>query len=166
MLETSASVVQTADGRLWLETRPRSACSGCAGDRCATAALSKQFGAKRNRFPLEMGAYLQPGDEVVIGISDDMLVRASACAYLVPLAAMILVAALADALGAGEGWQSLSAFVGLVLGFVLVRWISGRSPQWRFSPQLRRAGTQSVNPSHPSLRRGRDISVDEQSQIG
>lgn len=146
MLETSASVVRTADGRLWLETRSQSACSGCSSESCSTGVVGKLFGIKRNRFPLEADCDLKPGEQVVIGIPDGLLVRASVWAYLVPLLAMLLLAALAEVLGAGEGWQSLSASVGLALGFVLVRWAS-RSSQPRLKPQLRSVvGAQLVKP--------------------
>jgi sigma-E factor negative regulatory protein RseC len=139
MLETTAKVVRTGDGRLWVETRPRSACSGCSSDNCSTAVVSKLFGSRRNRFPLETGCDLKPGERVLIDISDDLLVRASVWAYLVPLLVMILVAALAGALGVGEGWQSLCAIGGLALGFVLVRRIScSKSSQQRLKPRLRR----------------------------
>ncbi|MCB1829344.1 MAG: SoxR reducing system RseC family protein [Gammaproteobacteria bacterium] len=139
MLETSARVIETEDGRRWLETRPRSACAGCRSDGCSAALLAEFFSTGRNRFPLEAGCDLQAGEEVVIGISDELLLRASVWAYLVPLAVMIPAVAAAARLGAGEGWQCLCAVGGLAVGLLLVRGIVGRRlPQQRLKPRLLR----------------------------
>lgn len=153
MLERSASVVQTDDGRLWLETQPRSACSGCSSDGCTASVLSKLFGSGKSRFPLEAGLDLKVGQEVLIGIPDELLVQASIWAYLIPLMVMIPAAALAALSGAGEGLQSLCAIGGLITGFVLVRWVGcSVSSQRRLAPRLLRvagAPAQELPIPHP-----------------
>ena len=88
---------------------------------CTTSVVSKLFGIKRNRFKLENSLGAQPGEQVVIGIPDELLVQASVRAYLLPLLVMMLATAVGSAMGlmtdtksAGPGWAGH--------GFFWVRW--------------------------------------------
>lgn len=146
MLEETGTVVEAGPEFILVETQSRSACSHCSTDNCTTSVVSKLFGVKRNRLQLENSLGAKLGDRVVIGIRDDLLVKASLWAYLLPLIVMLISVALVGILGAGEGLQSLVALGGLVLGLTLVRGSSGKgSYQKHFRPQLlRMAGTERI----------------------
>lgn len=139
MVEASGTVVAVRNGQLQVETQPRSTCAHCSTDSCATSVVAKLFGAKRSRVWLENTLGARPGEQVVIGIQDKLLLRASLLSYLLPLVCMLAVAALGDARGATEGLQGLLAVGGLAAGFALAGWIARRArSRRRFRPQLLR----------------------------
>lgn len=128
MLEETAVVVDTRDGYLWVESQPRSSCSQCASSSCTTSVVAKLFGVKTNRLMLENTLDARTGQKVIIGIPDDLLVRASIWAYMMPLIVMLLLVALGQSAGLEQGAQSLLALSGLAAGFVLM-FLKTRSPQ-------------------------------------
>ncbi|HYQ70527.1 MAG TPA: SoxR reducing system RseC family protein [Gammaproteobacteria bacterium] len=139
MVEASGTVVEVRDGLLRVETQPRSACAHCSTDSCASSVVAKLVGAKRNRVWLENTLGARPGEQVVIGIQDALLLRASLLSYLLPLVSMLAVAALGDVRGASEGLQGLLAAGGLAAGFALAGRIARGVPsRQRYSPQLLR----------------------------
>lgn len=122
-----------------METQPRSSCAHCASDSCTASVVSKAVGAKRNRVWLENALGAKVGEQVVIGIQDELLLRASLLSYLLPLVIMLVVVAFSGARGASEGLQSLLAVGGLAVGFVLAGRIArSASLRQRFRPQLLR----------------------------
>jgi sigma-E factor negative regulatory protein RseC len=69
---------------------------------------------------------LQEGDEVLIGISENALLRGSLLAYMLPVVAMMLGALLGDTLffSGGEEITILLGIFGLVVGFVGLRLVT------------------------------------------
>ncbi|MGR9108922.1 MAG: SoxR reducing system RseC family protein [Gammaproteobacteria bacterium] len=143
MLEESGLVVEVSGKSLWIEVPSRSPCSGCAQTGCGSSLVSKMFNAKANRFKIENSLDAQTGDRVVIGISDEALVRASLAAYLLPLCTMLIMPVFAQMAGIGAGFQSLAALCGLALGFL---WLSrSESPNPRIRPRLLRIDKRRQN---------------------
>ena len=143
MIEETASVVRVEAGVAWVATRSRSACGHCgAGNDCGTAMVAKLFGEKENLLRLDNPLDARVGERVVIGVSDSMLLKASALAYLMPLLALIGAVALGQWSGLGEDLSTLLGFVGLGLGLWLTNYITGgsRSRKAYCPVMLRRAG--------------------------
>lgn len=92
-------------GVAWVETVRQSAC-GSAGS-CGTSVLAKPFAAPRGRLRIDGAQGLRVGEQVVIGIPDRTLVRASFVAYLIRLLFLIAASGVATHLGAGEGGVAL-----------------------------------------------------------
>jgi sigma-E factor negative regulatory protein RseC len=138
MLEETAQVVEVKDGLLIAETQSRSGCNHCSSNSCTTSVVAKLFGVKRNRLVMENSLSAKPGDQVVIGIPDQLLVRASLTAYLLPLMIMLLVTALGDLAGIDELLLSLLAMIGLAVGFFTVRWLSRNGSSQDYQPRLLR----------------------------
>ncbi len=138
MLEETARVIEVHDDLLIAETESRSGCSHCSTSSCTTSVVAKLFGVKRNRLVMENSLKAKAGDQVVIGIPDQLLVRASLTAYLLPLMVMLLVTAMGDLLGMNELLLSLLALVGLALGFFTVRWVTRRRTAQGYEPRLLR----------------------------
>ena len=157
MLEEIGTVVASQAGAILVVTQSRSACSHCSSSGCGTSVVSKLFGVKSNRLLLDNRLGVQPGDRVVVGIPDDLLVRASLWAYLLPLIFMFVGPVLGGALGAGEAVQSLLALLGLAVGFTFVHWTTrSLSSQRRFKPQLLRVADGSqMRVEMPDLLRSR-----------
>ena len=133
MLEETASVVRVEAGEVWVETQRRSTCSSCAVEKgCGTATLAKVLGRRRTLVRVLSDLPLAVGDQVVIGIREQALVRGSLAVYAVPLLLM-LAGAIIGELGAGQGlWGSaevasvLLGTGGLVAGLVWLKRFSRR----------------------------------------
>jgi sigma-E factor negative regulatory protein RseC len=116
MIEETAQVVRIDGAQVWVETRRRSTCSGCAAEKgCGTAVLSKVLGQRRTQIRVLSDMSLAVGDQVVIGIEARSLVRGSLAVYAVPLLLLLLGAVLGK-LGAGSGLWANAEAASLVLG--------------------------------------------------
>jgi sigma-E factor negative regulatory protein RseC len=138
MLEETARVIEVKDGLLLAETESRSGCNHCSSGNCSTSVVAKLFGVKRNRLVMENSIGARAGDQVVIGIPDALLARASVLAYLMPLVSMLGLSALGDQFGLAPIWLSLLALGGLAVGFFIVYRVTRGWSAQRYRPQLLR----------------------------
>lgn len=134
--ETGRVVAIESDG-LWVETIQRSTCGSCAAQKgCGQSLLARLAGHSSYLWVLLEGrdsrAY-QLGDEIQLGIPEDVVVKGSLFVYLLPLLLMILGSGLAHSWFASEGLSVLGALAGLLFGGLVVRW---RAQQTRFDPRL------------------------------
>ena len=139
MLETNGTVVEVDREFIWVETRPRSACSSCGTGGCTTSVLARLFGARPSRLRLQNSLQARVGQQVVVGIPDSVLVNASVLAYLVPLLAMLFAGTVAAWTGLGELAQVAMILSGLLAGIALVGRITGsQRSRARYAPRLLR----------------------------
>lgn len=133
MLEEAAQVVRINEDGVWVETQRTSTCSGCAAEKgCGTATLSKVLGNRRTLVRVLSNTPLDVGDQVVIGIREQALVRGSLAVYAVPLL-LLLAGAVLGELGAGQQlWSNaelasvLLGLAGLAGGLFWLRFFTGR----------------------------------------
>ena len=149
MMEERAVVIDASQGYVWLEIQRQSACGGCqASTGCGAAALTKVWGGKPIRVRALSNLSVQPGDEVIVGLADGVLLRGAILVYLLPLALLFAGAMLGQAAfaAAGEELVALSSILGLGFGFLAVRSLSQRlSNDARYQPViLRRPGLDGV----------------------
>ncbi|MGD9388719.1 MAG: SoxR reducing system RseC family protein [Gammaproteobacteria bacterium] len=100
-------------------------CARCAEGRgCGGGVLGKLLGDRLHKVRAVTGPVaVAPGDQVLIGLGEDAVLRAALVVYLVPL-----LAALAGgvAAGVGLGAGELGSIGGAVAGFLLgLRWARG-----------------------------------------
>lgn len=132
MLTETARVVSSAAGAVLVEAQRRSQCQSCnARQGCGHQLLNAMHWRRHNTIKayssdLALVQSLQPGDQVTIGIDEHLLLRSSLLFYLLPLFSMMLSAAVAVMLGAGERLSMLSALTGLLAGFVCLHRLLGR----------------------------------------
>jgi sigma-E factor negative regulatory protein RseC len=170
MMEETARVIAVHGTLAEVEALRRSACGGCAAtSSCGTSLLERYFGRRRLLLEAHNAIGAQPGEEVVVGLSEDALVGAAFATYLVPLAALI-VGAIAGSLLASAiaPWaaQGLS-IVGGSLGFAGSLWWLGRfsrrrAADARYRPVILRrpGGTFSIQiPFHGIQDKGRSGAV-------
>jgi sigma-E factor negative regulatory protein RseC len=153
LTETGRVVALEADG-LWVETIRRSTCGTCSAQKgCGHGLLNRISDGKRGYVRVLPGGQAienyKIGDQVLIGIPEEVILRSSIIAYILPLMGM-----LSGALGAVNwlpGNEDLLALFGaaggLALGFTLVRWHGARhrlDPE--FQPVLQSAVTSSAEP--------------------
>ncbi len=144
MLEQDATVIESKEGHIWVEAISRSSCSQCSATSCSTSVISKVFGFRRNLLKMENSLQAKAGDQVIIGIPDNVLVKASVWAYLVPVISMVLFTFMAVVQGYGDGLQVLFALTGLATGFILVGRLTRSDYQGKaFDPLLLRIKGQS-----------------------
>jgi sigma-E factor negative regulatory protein RseC len=132
LTETGRVVGIEADG-LWVETIRRSTCGTCAAQKgCGHGLLHRISEGKRGYIrvlPGEGGIErYRVDDQVLISIPEDVILRGSFIAYVLPLVTMLIGALTAERwLPGNEDFVAvLGAAGGLALGFALVRWHSTR----------------------------------------
>ena len=108
-------------GNLYIDVPRRSACQSCGKESgCGMSLLGGLAGNGSMRLSLNDDA-ADPGAEVVLGCSQDGLLKAAFIAYAPPALGLVLGAVAAALSGLGEGVQALSALGGLALGLMLTR---------------------------------------------
>lgn len=125
MIEETATIIRVEDDVVWVETRRKSTCGSCAArSGCGISVLDRLFASQRPCLRVLAGPGYQPGEEVVIGIREQALVRGSLAVYTVPLLGLML-GALVGTLAAGQGLTAsaeLSSILLGVAGFIAGLW--------------------------------------------
>lgn len=142
MLTEQAQVVALETEGVRVETVRHSTCSSCQSKSGCGQKLLAEIGQGK-RFEIVSDnphqLLLRPGDIVELGVDESSFLQASAMIYLLPLLGLILSAAIADAAGGVESVVVVAGLLGLMLGFVVVRWWSRRGrQQCRYRPQILR----------------------------
>jgi sigma-E factor negative regulatory protein RseC len=116
MLEETAQVVRIDGNEVWVETQRRSTCASCAAEKgCGTATLAKVQGKRRTLVRVLSDQPLSVGDQVVIGIREQALVRGSLAVYAVPVL-LLLLGGFVGELGAQHFLWDNAELASLVLG--------------------------------------------------
>ena len=126
MIEEHARVIAVQNGQLLLEAQTKASCSACAVKQgCGTSVISKWVGRKFTRFQAPNTVNARVGDEVVVGLAEEAMLKGSVLVYLLPLLAMIGFALLADSLIAADtASRDLMVLIAAVAGFSLMLVIS------------------------------------------
>lgn len=152
MVEEQGVVIALEGGDAWVETRRKAVCDTCSANKgCGTAVLSKALGNKRSRIkvPLCGDLPLRVGDEVVIGLQEQALLRGSMAVYGLPLLLMLAAALCGDY--AGRHWLGMHAvdplditagIGGFIAGLIWVKAFSRRvARDPRYQPVILSAST-------------------------
>ena len=133
MLKENAFIVDVVDGVAWVETQRKSSCSSCQAKKsCGTPVLQKVLGKKRNILKVNNPDNYSIGDEVILGLQENALVKGSLLLYALPLLMMFIFAFIGVFLFrfAGEeiteGYSILFSLTGLGVGFWYVALSSRR----------------------------------------
>ncbi len=124
MIEEQGRIVAVEGDYAWVETRIKTTCNSCAVQSgCGTSVLSKVLGRKlfRTRIANALGA--RQGDDVMIAIPEDTLVRASLVVYLLPLAGLVIGAVAARILlpGSHEVMSIMAGVTGFAGGLLAAK---------------------------------------------
>lgn len=96
MIEENAVVAKIEHNQVWVESKPKHGCGGCLQkNSCSTSVLDKFI--KKRSIAVDCDIEIKTGDEVVIGISEGILIKASLLLYMLPLLVMVLCGAVAEA---------------------------------------------------------------------
>jgi len=127
LLETGRIVAIEPQG-LWVETIQRSACGSCQAQKGCGHNMLAKWGESASRLWVlldgrDAGEY-HLGEEVQIGVPEEVIVNGSLFVYMVPLLAMIAATLIAHQQALSDALNALFAFAGLIMGAVIVRWCS------------------------------------------
>ena len=127
MIEELAVVVKIDNHQVWVESGQSSGCGGCQQKAsCTTNAIGSVL--KKKSVPVDCDIQLKTGDEVVVAIDENLLLRASLLLYLMPLIALFTGAGIADRMLPDNGqyadlWIAGSA----LLSFLLSLWLINKA---------------------------------------
>jgi sigma-E factor negative regulatory protein RseC len=122
MIEELAIVVKIENHQVWVESGSNSACGGCQQKTsCTTNAIGSVL--KKKSVPVDCGIQLKIGDQVMVAIDENLLLRASLLMYFVPLMALFTGAGIADSLLGTDLWIAFSA----VLSFLAALWLINKA---------------------------------------
>jgi sigma-E factor negative regulatory protein RseC len=123
MIEELAVVVKIENHQVWVEAGPNSACGGCVQKAsCTTNAIGSVL--KKRSVPVDCDIQLKTGDQVMVAIDENLLLRASLLLYLVPLMALFTGAGIADwQLEDSAHYADLWIAGSGVLSFLLSLWL-------------------------------------------
>lgn len=90
MIEETARVVACEGRFAWVETQRASTCGSCSANKgCGTATLAKALGRRRTRTRVLNDLQARVGEQVVIALPEQALVRGALAVYLVPLLGLL-----------------------------------------------------------------------------
>jgi sigma-E factor negative regulatory protein RseC len=122
MIEERALVVAVGKDEAWVETQRRTACGSCSASMsCGTATLAKVLGKRRSQVRVLATMPLRAGDEVMIGIKENALVKGSLAVYLVPLLLMFSGALAGELITQAEGLTIVFSMLGFLGGLAWLR---------------------------------------------
>ena len=129
MIEQIATVVELEGDAVWVETQRHSACGVCAMNKgCGAGLLAKAFRFSSPRLKVKHTQDIKVGDRVVIGVDEQVLVRGSFAAYIVPILFMLGFAMLGESLLpevltsiSSDVIGALSGMIGLAAGLMWLK---------------------------------------------
>ncbi len=99
-----------------VEAQRRSACGHCAANSsCGTSLLAQTFGVRASRVRALNSIKAQPGDRVVVGLPENVMLRSAFLLYAVPLLTFIVAAVAGRWLGEALALPAVE-FISIALG--------------------------------------------------
>jgi sigma-E factor negative regulatory protein RseC len=134
MLEENALVVATDKQYAWVEIQAQSACGQCAANKgCGASVLQGLFGKRDKVMRVISDIPVNIGDEVIVAVNEDAVLKGSLLVYALPILAMIIFAMLGETLA--SSWVSIGAdllsitgaLIGLTVSVIGLRWYSKKA---------------------------------------
>lgn len=128
MIEESGIVIAIEQDGVWVATQRKTTCGSCSARMtCGQGLLtSMASGKKPHLIKIQTHHALREGDQVTLGLSEDLLVRSAFLVYMLPLLVMFISALTVNALNASEPWIIFAAALGFFAGALWVRRYSDR----------------------------------------
>jgi len=119
MVETPARVVRLQGDTAWVRVEAPDSCGACGGRGCGSSLYARMLYPREPEYMVDNPICAKPGEYVVIGIEDGVVLRAVVSAYVLPL----LLLTLGAVVGAffGEGAAVIGGVLGLMLGLMRIK---------------------------------------------
>ncbi len=98
MIEERVVVSRKTDSQVWVKGLPVASCGNCQQNTACSTPLIEKFLQKRE-IPVETDLVLESGDQVIVAIHENDLLKGSVVLYLLPIAALLAGAGLGDWVG-------------------------------------------------------------------
>ena len=142
MIETRARVVSISGGKAWVEAASQQGCAAChSQSSCSVSGLGKFFSRDKPPVAVACDLALEPGDSLVLSVTESDLLRAGLLAYLLPTVLSVLGAIAATLSGLGDAAAVVAMLAGFAAGLLIAR-LSSRAPRFHLS---------RTPPSDPSI---------------
>ena len=136
MIEETGQVVEVHGEFAWVEHERTSSCGSCSVRKgCGTSAIAKVLGQRRVRLRVLNRIDAQIGDQVVVGIEEQGLLRSSLAVYAVPLLGLFAGALAGWLLGTSvfslqsDGLSIAGSVIGFVVALLWLRRFSRHKEQ-------------------------------------
>lgn len=131
MLSESAVVMAVDPGGVWVVARAKSQCGSCQARKVCGHSLVDALFARSNQlraYSADAGllSSLKVGDQVIIGVPEQLVLSASLLLYLFPLLSMVIPSVWFSFAGAAEGVIIIAAASGFTAGLLLLRYGASR----------------------------------------
>lgn len=123
MIQERGRVIAIESGAVQVETLRRSTCSGCSINAGCGQGILGRLGVSEGRGQVRALSSLKlaPGDEVVLEVDEDLLLKSALLFYLAPLFGLFALALLVAQLDLGEPFIIVAGLAGFLLAWLLVR---------------------------------------------
>ncbi|MGH1485891.1 MAG: SoxR reducing system RseC family protein [Cellvibrionaceae bacterium] len=125
MIKEAGRIVAVDTDAVWVETIQKSTCGSCVAQKGCGQSLLSRIGIQPSyiRVLLEGRSpdNYKVNDNIVLGIPDDIVVKASIFIYLLPLILILVFAGVAHTYFVQESTVVLSGLIGFILGGFIVR---------------------------------------------
>lgn len=149
MIIETGRIVSVEQEGVWVETIQKTTCGSCKAEKgCGQSLIHKWDGHTSYIWVLLEGRDPQRyrlGDEIQIGIPEEVIARGAMVVYIVPLLALVIATAVSHILFASEIITTFSGLGGLMLGGLIVRWHSWRN---RYNRELQPVLVDDRKPLH------------------
>jgi sigma-E factor negative regulatory protein RseC len=128
LIEGTARVVAIEGTVAWLEPEQSGSCGSCAS---SSGCGAKGLGTVANRlvarrFPITDHPGLAVGEQVVVGVRGDALLKAAGTAYAIPLVTLFAAGGIAQWAVGSDAVTFAASLAGLALGMGMARLGAGR----------------------------------------
>ena len=118
MIQEQGIVVACEGDYAEVEAQRRSACNHCSGNSsCGTSLLARTYGARASRLRVLNRVGARPGDRVVVGLPEQVMLRSAFLLYAVPLLAFIGSAVAGRVVGEALALPAVE-FISVVMGLL------------------------------------------------
>lgn len=145
MIEEEATVISCDGEEAYVQVNKTTGCNSCqANGACGTSSLAKMFNYKAPEISVENKIKARPGDQVIVSIQDQAMVKGSFLLYMLPLLSMFAFAIVAGGLAKFIGSESIelintvAGLSGLAVGLWLVNRLSQRFVENNERPKISR----------------------------
>jgi sigma-E factor negative regulatory protein RseC len=133
--ETPARVVRLEGDDAWVISEAPASCGACGGKGCGSSVFARLWRPDEPMYRVANPIGAAPGEEVVVGLPEGVLLRAALLAYGLPLG-LILAGAILGQFLHGEPGALGGGLCGLLLATVFLRLSRGDA-----APVILRRGT-------------------------
>lgn len=128
MIEEAGVVVTVEPDAVWVATQRKTTCGSCSARiTCGQGLMTSLASDKKpHLIKISTDLLLREGDQVTLGMPEELLVRSAFLVYMLPLLAMFISALGVNALNASEPWIIFAAVLEFLAGALWVRYYSDR----------------------------------------